>query len=718
MGAADKAMLDVAHKIDLFELSASVLLASDTGIIVLDQQAKVIIWNDWLTKYTGLTADEVLGRYWNDLFPQLVSGRLRQSIDAVLKHGMASFISHSLHKAALPLFDRLQHFIEQQVIVKPVVDKGVRYCLIQINDVTAMVSRERVLRDQAKTMRALAKRMAREKEQIQVTLDSIADAVITTDGQGVVLSMNPVAELLTGLSEKDVLNAPVSQVCALQNEVTGLQVDCPVSVCLQTLQVESNDVDHVLVSADGHSYAITDSVAPVLSTTGELLGAVWVFRNVTESRSLAAELTRQALHDPLTDLANRRAFEDRMRILLETVRQYGTENYLLYLDLDQFKVVNDTCGHDAGDELLKQIAHLMREHLRKTDLFARLGGDEFGVLLESCDFERAYLIANNLRQAVADFRFSWQLNTFKIGVSIGIAKITGTEVKAAEILSAADSACYVAKDAGRNRIHFHEVDASDSSMQQKEMQWVSRIQAALDDDLFVLYAQRIQDIASEQASEHYEILVRMRGDNGQVIPPGAFLPAAERFGLIVNLDRWVIQNTFAMLARHISEESSLEGAIFSINLSGATLTDESLLSDVIDLFTNSPVLPQTICFEITETAAIANLTQATQFLTHIQNIGCKVALDDFGSGLSSFAYLKALPIDYLKIDGQFVKDIGSDSVDRAFVEAINKIGHVMELQTIAEYVEDMQILNILKTMRVDYAQGYGVHKPCPLIEIL
>ncbi|BCG63656.1 MAG: hypothetical protein methR_P1384 [Methyloprofundus sp.] len=711
-------MLDMTNSNNVADLSASALLASDTGIIIIDRQAKIIIWNDWLTKYTQLTAGEVAGSSLDEVFPDLVSGRLSKAIDAVLQRGMASLISHSLNKKALPLFDRLQNFVEQQVIVKPVIYNATRYCMVQINDVTAMVSRERVLREQARDMWVLVDKVAREKEQAQVTLDSIADAVITTDSQGMIMSMNPIAELLTGYSESDGLNRLVSQICILQNDVTGLPVSCPVMNCLQTLKVESNDVDHVLIAVDGHSYAITDSVAPVLSSTKELLGAVLVFRNVTESRSLAAELTRQALHDPLTDLANRRAFEERMGALLEITRQHGTENYLLYLDLDQFKVVNDTCGHDAGDELLKQVAHLMQAHLRKTDLFARLGGDEFGVLLESCDSERAYLIANNLRQAIADFRFAWQINTFKIGVSIGIAKITGTEIKAAEILSAADSACYVAKDAGRNRIHFHEIDASDSSTQQKEMQWITKIQAALDDDLFVLYAQRIQRVTSDQASEHYEILVRMQGESGQLIPPGAFLPAAERFGLIVSLDRWVIQHTFMMLTKHIEEESPLDDAIFSINLSGATLTDESLLDYVVELFTDTPVLPQSICFEITETAAIANLTQATRFLTHIQNIGCQVALDDFGSGLSSFAYLKALPINYLKIDGQFVKDISTDSVDRAFVEAINKIGHVMELQTIAEYVEDMQILSILKDMRVDYAQGYGLHKPCPLSDIL
>jgi diguanylate cyclase (GGDEF)-like protein/PAS domain S-box-containing protein len=714
----DKGELAITNNSYVADLSASVLLASDTGIIVIDSQAKIIIWNDWLTKYTQLTADEVVGRTLEDLFPDLVSGRLSKAIGAVLQRGMASLISHSLNKKTLPLFDCLQNFIEQQVVVKPVIYNATRYCMVQINDVTAMVSRERVLREQARNMRDLAAKVAREKEQAQVTLDSIADAVITTDSQGRVMSMNPVAELLTGHSESDALNRPVSQICILQNEVTGLSVSCPVMFCLQTLKVESNDVDHVLIAADGRSYAITDSVAPVLSSTGALLGAVLVFRNITESRSLAAELARQALHDPLTGLANRRAFEERMCALLEVARQHGTENYLLYLDLDQFKVVNDTCGHDAGDELLKQVAYLMQAHLRKTDLFARLGGDEFGVLLESCDSERAYLIANNLRQAIADFRFAWQINTFKIGLSIGIAKITGTEIKAAEVLSAADSACYVAKDAGRNRIHFHEIDASDSSMQQKEMQWITKIQAALDDDLFVLYAQRIQRITSDQASEHYEILVRMRGENGQLIPPDAFLPAAERFGLVVSLDRWVIQQAFMVLTKHLKEESPLDDVIFSINLSGATLTDESLLDYVVELFAETPVLPQSICFEITETAAIANLKQAIKFLTHIQNIGCQVALDDFGSGLSSFAYLKALPVNYLKIDGQFVKDISIDSVDRTFVEAINKIGHVMGLQTIAEYVEDAKILSILKEMRVDYAQGYGVHKPCPLSDIL
>ena len=673
---------------------------------------------NWLCKHTQLSFDDVEGKIFYEVFPEQSLGRLKRAIDFALGGAGASLLSHSLNKAPLPLFDRSEQFIEQQIIVQPVLSHGENYCFIQINNVTSAIGRERALREQTKKMGQLANNIARDKERAQVTLDSIADAVITTDSQGLILSANPVAESLLGKTEESIISQLVSQVYQLENELTKQSCESAVMQCLQSLQVISNDADHVLISTKDRRIAVTDSVAPVVDAQGDLLGAVLVFRDVTEGRSLAADLSWQATHDPLTGLANRRAFEEQMKALLDKTRMYGVESYLLYLDLDQFKVVNDTCGHDAGDELLKQVAALLQESLRKADLLARLGGDEFGVLLEACDIDKAYIIANNLRQTVADFRFSWQLNSFKIGVSIGVAKVTGIEVKAAEILSAADAACYVSKDKGRNRIHFHEVGASDSSIHQKEMEWVARLQAAIDNDAFLLYAQRIQSISAIEPTKHYEILIRMQDERSVLIPPGAFLPAAERFGLIVSMDRWVIANVFNVLTQYMHDGGSLQGAVFSINLSGATLTDESLLLYITDLFEATPLLPQAICFEVTETAAIANLTQATRFLTCVREIGCKVALDDFGSGLSSFAYLKTLPIDYLKIDGQFVKDIAIDSVDRVFVEAINQIGHVMALETIAEYVEDQAILGILSVMGVDYAQGYGVHKPCPLKEIL
>lgn len=695
----------------------------EMGIVVLDNQARVIHWTPWFTKHSGIELIEAQGKSLRKIFPILQGGSLERAIQQALKNHLTSVISHALNPKPIPLKNISGQIISQHIIVKPLKrEPSEIFCCIQITDTSAAEIREQQLIEQIKKNRIIAEKLAQEKERAQVTLDSIADAVITTDAEGLILSMNPVAELLTGKFEADTLYRPIDEVFILIEEQTGQLLPSQVSRCLENGDVVSNDLNHVLVSSNGHRYAVTDSVAPIFNEERKILGTVLVFRDVTYSRSMSAELNWQAQHDPLTGLPNRRAFEAKMKAFLEQAKSGPSSlnrHHLLYLDLDQFKVVNDTCGHDAGDELLRQLTNTLQHHLRKTDLLARLGGDEFGVLLESCDEDVALRIANNIRQAVQDFRFGWQSQSFKIGVSIGVAAITGAESKAAEALSAADAACYVAKEQGRNQVHFHELDETGSSAQQREMQWISRIQAALDENRFVLYGQRIQAIQpSAKVSQHYEILLRMVGQNNELIPPGAFLPAAERFNLIASLDYWVVENLFKMIKEKITDKVVLDKLIFSINLSGASMTDDMLLKRILEQLDKMPILPKNLCFEVTETATIANLAKATKFLKALREKGCKIALDDFGSGLSSFAYLKTLPIDFLKIDGHFVKDIVEDPIDRAFVSTINKIGQVMGMETIAEFVENTEILEILSELGVNYAQGYGVHKPCPLLDIL
>ncbi len=625
---------------------------------------------------------------------------------------MSSIISHSLNKKPFPLFNNLNQPIHHQITIKPLIlAKNKRYCLIQIMDISANVNREKQLIEQVKENKAISDKLAEEKERAHVTLNSIADAVITTDKKGNVLFMNPVAEILTGFFEGDARNKNVAHFYKVVHESSKKAIPCPVATCLEKQDIIANETDHCLFR-EGEYLSITDSVAPILDNDGQIQGAVLVFRDVTHSRSLSAKLNWQALHDPLTSLANRRQFEAKMKDLLERSRIDNLLHHLLYLDLDQFKVVNDTCGHDAGDELLKQISASLGSSLRKADLLARLGGDEFGILLESCDAEHALAIANNLRQIVEDFRFGWKTLSFKIGVSIGIAAISGNEAKASEILSAADAACYIAKENGRNRVHFHQLNASASSEHQQEMQWISRLHTALDNGAFELHLQRIQDISNlSTPSEHYEVLLRMVDNNGKLIPPGAFLPAAERFNLISSIDQWVIENIFKKLQQLNKSKKLPNNLMIAINLSGLSMANASLLQRISDLLDSSGIPASYFCFEITETAAISNLTKATKFLQQLRAKGCKIALDDFGSGLSSFAYLKDLPVDYLKIDGYFVKDIAADSTDRAFVKSINQIGQVMGLKTIAEFVEDQAILDILAELGVNYAQGYGIHKP-------
>jgi diguanylate cyclase (GGDEF)-like protein len=396
--------------------------------------------------------------------------------------------------------------------------------------------------------------------------------------------------------------------------------------------------------------------------------------------------------------------------MIHNAQMDDTSHVLLYLDLDQFKVVNDTCGHSAGDELLKQLSFLLHEEIRESDTLARLGGDEFGVLLESCNIEKAEQIAEKLRRVVNDFQFIWQDKTFDVGVSIGITSITHESENLSKVLSEADVACYAAKDLGRNRLHVYTIDDEELSLRHSEMQWVSRITKALEEDRFVLFGQAIKSInATSENTIHREILVRMKDENGEIVPPYSFIPSAERFNLMPSIDKWVIKNSFKYLSEKGDQQEYL-----SINLSGNSLSDETLLDYIRDNLKTFNIEPQRICFEITETTAISHLSRAVILMRELKQDGCTFSLDDFGSGLSSFAYLKNMPVDYLKIDGGFVKDIVDDPIDRAMVSAINQVGQIMGIKTIAEFVENDEILSALKVINVDYVQGYGIEKPMPL----
>jgi len=444
---------------------------------------------------------------------------------------------------------------------------------------------------------------------------------------------------------------------------------------------------------------------------------VMVFHDVSKSRAMAQQLNWQATHDTLTGLINRREFEKRLEQALAEAKTDQHQHALLYLDLDQFKIVNDTCGHVAGDELLKQLAVLLQSKLREGDVLARLGGDELGVLLSYCPEDKAQRVAEVLRIAVKEFRFIWENKSFDIGVSIGLVVVDAENVSVAELLSAADMACYAAKDDGRNRIHVYRRGDVDLVQRHGEMQWVNRLTRAVEENRLVLYRQRILSITDPSgAEEHYEILIRLRGENNEIIPPGAFIPAAERYGLMPAVDRWVVRTLFAAMAQQ-SGRACLENneCSYAVNLSGASLNDDILLEYVREQLLLHSIAPRRIWFEITETAAIANLPKASRFIKEMKALGCRFSLDDFGSGVSSFAYLKNLAVDNLKIDGSFVKDIVDDPIDFAMVQAINQIGHVMGLRTTAEFVENDAILTRLREIGVDYAQGYGIHKPEPFV---
>jgi diguanylate cyclase (GGDEF)-like protein/PAS domain S-box-containing protein len=442
-------------------------------------------------------------------------------------------------------------------------------------------------------------------------------------------------------------------------------------------------------------------------------------KDVTESHKLSEQLSYQASHDVLTGLVNRRAFEARLQRVLEMSDAQGSRHALCYIDLDQFKVINDTCGHVAGDELLRQLGTLLKDKVRKRDTLARLGGDEFGVLMEHCSLLQAERVAVAFREGIEEFRFVWEDKAFSVGASIGLVPITQGSGSITRVLSAADAACYAAKDKGRNRIHVYREDDAELAKRHEEMQWVSRVHWALEESRFRLCFQPIVPLATRPAEgAHYELLLRMEDEEGSIVHPSAFLTAAERYDLGPEIDRWVIRTAFEWLASHPEHLERLY--LCEINLSGQSLGESELLALILGEFDDTKIPPGKICFEVTETAAIANLTSATSFIRTLKERGCKFALDDFGSGLSSFAYLKNLPVDLLKIDGLFVRDIVEDPIDLAMVRSINEIAHAMGKQTIAEFVENEAILEKLKLpeIGVDYVQGYATGRPRPISELL
>ncbi len=564
-----------------------------------------------------------------------------------------------------------------------------------------------------------------QKNLAQATLHSMGDAVITTDENGKIRLLNRVAEQMTGWPQSLAAGHQIDRVLRIVDEASGASVDNPILTCLLQAQTVSMSARRLLLTRDGREMAIRDSASPIRSPDGTILGAVMVFQDVSHERRLLSELSWQATHDPLTGLINRREFEKNVATALASAKRERVQHALLYMDLDQFKAVNDTCGHVAGDELLRQLSGLLLSHMRDSDILARLGGDEMGVLLLNCRIEQAHYLADDLRQLIRDFRFVWGANQFELGVSIGLVGINENSKPITELMSAADMACYAAKEGGRNRVHLYSEPDIILAKRYGEMMWVSRIAEAFDNRRFRLFSQPI--ISMENAGLlHSEILLRMEDEHGKLILPGAFIPAAERYDLMPSIDRWVIDTVLGYLKKEAvyrvatngnadDRSSHAEGCTYSINLSGASLNDDTMLKYIFSQFEKHGVAGERICFDITETAIIGNLAKAKYFMQETRKLGCRFSLDDFGSGLSSFTYLKNLPVDYLKIDGSLIKDIATDPIDLAMVNAINEVGHVMGIKTIAEFVESDLIFAKLRAIGVDYGQGHAVGKPVALL---
>jgi diguanylate cyclase (GGDEF)-like protein/PAS domain S-box-containing protein len=663
----------------------------------IDAQGRLVHVSDVWLKTLGYARDEVVGRLVVDfLTPASRAYATETVIPQLFRTGQCQGIEYQAVRKDGTLID----IVVSSVIQHDSSDLHL-HSLTVMEDVT---ERKRVQRE-----------LSAQHERLRVTLHSIGDGVITTDAQGRVEYLNPIAERLTGWTNSAARGRPSETIFRIVRDVTRLPVRSPVRVSLS----EDRSVglaDHtILISRDCQEYYIEGSAGQIRNAAGETLGVVLVVRDVSGQRRLNDEMKYRATHDALTGLLNRDEFERRLQLALAAAHGGEAEYALMYVDLDRFNLVNDAAGHAAGDQVLKQVAGMVSRLVRKGDACARLGGDEFGLILEHCSIEAAQGIAQVICQGIDAVRFQHGNQRFHIGASIGLVPVDARWPTTASILQAADSACYAAKAAGRNRVHTYFAADEMIEAHRKDMQWVRRLEQALDKGQFALHWQQITALGDDTGGLHGEILLRLVDNDGAMIPPGAFLPSAERFHMASRIDRWVVRELFEWMAEH--RAALLHVDTIAINLSGQSIGDRDFHRYVTELIETIAFDRQKLCFEITETAAITNLNDAIGFFESMRKFGVRFALDDFGSGVSSFGYLKSLPVDYLKIDGQFIRDLANDRVDQATVRCIRDVAKITGKKTIAEFVETEAVETLLREMDIDYAQGFLRHRPAPLARI-
>jgi len=552
-----------------------------------------------------------------------------------------------------------------------------------------------------------------ERERLHVTFQAITDGVISADAEGRIRFMNPAAEAITGWSLAEAVHRPVEAVFDIADAESGEALLNPLRAALATRRPFSLMRQVVLVDRQGQRVEVRDSSAPILAKDGTPLGAVLVFQDVRMVRSMQRKLEFSALHDALTGLPNRRKFEAALASAVDSARAGGGEHTLCFLDLDRFKIINDTAGHAAGDALLRAVAETLSRILRPTDMVARLGDDEFAVLLFGCPVTQARQVLAPVLEAIAALPFTWEGRNHPITTSIGVAAI-GAVATPASVMKHADVACYAAKLAGRNRISVYDMEDEAGGAHHREIIMAAEIRAALGEGRFLLHAQRIVAIGPE-LGEHYELLLRMVGRDGALVAPALFIPVAERYDLMAELDRWVLRE---ILERYAARLTAVPGLSLSINLSAHSLNDPGFLPFFLGLLERSPLPPQALVLEITETALVSNLASAATMLESIRRLGCRIALDDFGAGLSSFGYLRAFRVDTIKIDGSFIRDLPDSPIDQAIVRSIHRIARELGAATVAEFVESDRVLEQLRALGVDFAQGYGIARPVELESLL
>jgi len=659
--------------------------------------ADVILYaNRQFASFVGVDRDELLGRRLADLVPpeyaELVSENVRRRLAG----------ESAAERFEIDMVGLQGQMTRLEIASSPVeYDKGSALLITGVEVLPTMTSQ------------ALRVPVEAPSGPQTLALDSLAEAIIATDKDGRITHLNPAAEQLTGSAADAAVGKLLEEIVSLVDETDRRLLSDPVHQALTTgVAVTLSRRALLLSRVNGSERSIELSASPIRNSAREVVGAVVMLHDVTEMRGLTRQMSYQAAHDALTGLVNRREFERRLEEAIESGHRGDGQHVLCYLDLDRFKLVNDTSGHLAGDSMLREVAKLLRDAVRDSDTVGRLGGDEFGILLVGCPLEKARQIADDVTRAVGDHRFVWRDKIFNIGASIGLVEISRESGTLEELLAAADTACYVAKKQGTGRVVVYSARDEALARHTGEIQWLQRLQTALKENRFQLYHQAIVPAHGEDGGPAMEVLVRLQDESGQDLLPAEFMRAAERYRLMGLVDRWVVQTTLAALGRGAISVPAAHSV--AINISGQTLGDVQFLEFVVECLDSTGVTPGQVCFEIAETAVIANLDHARRFVGVLHGMGCQFALDDFGSGVGSFSNLKTLPLDYLKIDGSFIRNLARDSVNQAMVTAMIKLARTLNFKVIAEQVEDSAAEEAARRMGVDYLQGYAISRPQPL----